>query len=135
MTDQAALVERIVAALRSGDHATLATLYRPDALLDVNVPEWRYQLQGPAAILAQLREEASPAGRRLGAWRATPTDDGVVVETEVRFDRDGEQHLWRDAHVVHTDGRRISEHVVYCTGIWDGATIDPQVDEAPMVRP
>lgn len=134
-TTRAALAERIIDCLRAGDYERLARLYRPDALLDANVPSWRYQLQGPTAILAQFREEVqSFSGWRCTGWRATGTEDGVVVETEVRFDHNGEERLWRDVHILHSDGEAITEHVIYCTGIWDAATIARQRVEAPMVR-
>lgn len=130
-----ALVDRITDCLRTGDYEGLAQLYRPDALLDVNVPSWRYQLQGPDAILAQFREEELSLSRwRCTGWRATRTEDGVVAETEVRFDHDGEERLWRDVHLIHTDGKAITEHVIYCCGIWDAETIARQRVEAPMVR-
>lgn len=131
-----ALIERITACLEAGDYESLATLYRPDALLDANVPEWRYQLQGPSAILQLFREEEMTlADWRLASSRAATMADGVVVEAEVHFDHEGEERLWRNVHIVHTDGESITDHVIYCTGIWDAATIKRQRVEAPMVRP
>jgi len=135
-TTTTALVERITACLEAGDYEALAALYRPDALLDANVPEWRYQLQGPDAILQLFREEEMTlAGWRLTSSRATTMAEGVVVEAEVHFDHEGEERLWRNVHIVHTDGEAITDHVIYCTGIWDAATITRQRAEAPMVRP
>ncbi len=135
-TTSATLTERIAALLRAGDYESLSALYRPDAVLDVNVPQWRYQLQGPEAILRLFREEElSREGWRVATWRCTTTDDGLVAETEVHFREEGEERMWRDVHLVHTDGEKIADHVVYCTGIWDAATIARQAVEAPMVRP
>ena len=129
------LADRITSSLRAFDFEGLADLYRADALLDVSVPQWRFQLQGRDAIRLWLREELDEVGGagEVAAWRATPFSDGLVVEWEVRFTRDGEQHLWREVHLFHTDGEAITEHVNYCTGIWDAATIARQVAEAPMV--
>ena len=73
-------------------------------------------------------------GRRVASVRARLLDDGLLVETEVRFQRDGEAGLWRDVHLFQTDGDAIVEHVVYCTGLWEAATIARQAMEAPMVR-
>jgi ketosteroid isomerase-like protein len=135
-TEAGSLTVRVVACLEAGDYGTLAESYRPDVLLDANMPGWRFQLQGPRAINAYFHEaQASFPGRRLVSCRVTPTADGVVVETEVHFDHHGEERLWRDAHILHTDGERITEHVMYCTGVWDGATIRRHATEAPMVRP
>ena len=130
------ITELITARLSALDFDALAELYRPDALLDVSVPQWRYQLQGPEAIRLALAEGLGPlAGNtRVTGQRATRTDDGVVVELEVRFVQDGEERLWREVHVFHTDGTAITEHLNYCTGVWDAATIARQAVEAPMVR-
>jgi hypothetical protein len=134
-TTRATLADRIESCLGAFDFERLADLYRADALLDVSVPQWRFQLQGQAAIRQWLREEIDAVGGagRVAGWRVTPTFDGLVVEWEVRFTRDGEEHLWREVHLFHTDGEAITEHVNYCTGIWDAATIARQAVEAPMV--
>ena len=130
------ITERITARLTALDLDGLAELYRPDALLDVSVPQWRYQLQGREAIRQALIEELAPLGgsARVTGQRATRTDDGVVVELEVRFEQDGEERQWREVHLFHTDGAAITEHLNYCTGVWDAATIARQAVEAPMVR-
>ena len=136
-TATATLAGRVVECLRTLDAGTLATLYKPDVLLDANVPEWRYQLQGVDAVRQQLGEEWAPvlaAGHQVTALRARPMDGGLVVETEVRFQEDGEERLWRDVHLLRFDGDAIAEHTLYCTGLWDAATIARQAVEAPMVR-
>lgn len=130
------ITECITARLTALDFDGLAELYRPDALLDVSVPQWRYQLQGREAIRQALAEELAPldGSARVTGQRATQTDDGVVVELEVRFEQDGEERQWREVHLFHTDGAAITEHLNYCTGVWDAATIARQAVEAPMVR-
>lgn len=130
------ITELIAARLSALDFDGLAELYRPDALLDVSVPQWRYQLQGREAIRQALAEELAPlvGSARVTGQRATPTDDGVVVELEVRFEQNGEERQWREVHLFHTDGAAITEHLNYCTGVWDAATIARQAVEAPMVR-
>ncbi|MGH9149829.1 MAG: nuclear transport factor 2 family protein [Acidimicrobiales bacterium] len=137
MTAKEDLMEAIVERLVALNWAGLAELYRPDALLDANVPEWRYQLQGRGAIRAQFEQEAAEAGTgtRVTWWRAVPTGDGVVVEVEARFDHDGEERLWRQVNILRTDGEAVTAHILYCTGIWDAATIARQAVEAPMVAP
>lgn len=135
-TTTATITQHIEARLRALDFGGLAELYRPDALFDGSVPQWRYQLQGREAIREMLGEEAAylTGGARVTGWRVTPTDDGLVAEIEVRFHHDGEERLWREVHLFHTDGEAITEHVNYCTGIWDAATIARHAVEAPMVR-
>jgi ketosteroid isomerase-like protein len=130
------VVSRIAARLHALDYDGLAELYRADALLDFSLPEWRFQLQGRDAIREKLQEEAAYlTDARVSGWRVTPTADGLAVELEVRFTQEGEERRWREVHLFHTDGEAITEHVNYCTGIWDAATIARHAVEAPMVRP
>ncbi len=130
------IAERIAARLHALDYDGLAELYRPDAVVDVSVPQWRYQLQGRPAIRQLLREERRyvESGGRVSSWRVTPTGDGLVAEVEVRFIQEGEERQWREVHLFHTDGEAITEHANYCTGIWDAATIARHAVEATMVR-
>ena len=67
-------------------------------------------------------EEFQP-GYRLTSMATTPTADGTVVEVECRFDRDVEERLAREVHLLRQRGGQIVEHVMFCTGIWDPATI------------
>jgi hypothetical protein len=103
------LQRRIAELTLAGDAAGLAALYSPDALVDTSVPQWRYQVTGAKAEPI-LRDDFDVAGRRVTVSRVTPFDGGVAV------------------------GRHIVGHTVYCTGVWDTATIARQAIEAPMVR-
>lgn len=78
------IIESITARLTALDFEGLAELYRPDALLDVSVPQWRYQLQGREAIRQALAEELAPllGSAHVTGQRATQTDDGMVVEPD-----------------------------------------------------
>jgi hypothetical protein len=113
--------------------AALAALHSTDALVDINVPHWRYQTTGAEAEAA-LREDFEVAGRRVTTSPVLALDSGVSVETEVHFHEDGQTRMRRTVHLFRTDHQRIVEHTVYCTGIWDAATIARQAAEAPMVR-
>lgn len=125
------LLAKIAAALESYDWPALTSLYRPDAVYDANVPHWRFQLLGPAAVQEHAREELDGiTDLRVAESAVTRTEDGLVVELELRY-RD---ELWREVNIIHTDGGQITEHRVYCTGAWDAATISRQAVEAPMVR-
>lgn len=52
-TTAATLADRIASCLRAFDFERLSDLYRADALLDVSVPQWRFQLQSRAAMVAR----------------------------------------------------------------------------------
>jgi hypothetical protein len=113
----------------------LAALYAPDVLLDMHPPGWRYQIEGAAAASAQWKTIIDQFEDFRVAWlRVTPTGTGVLVEWEMHAGRGEREHLCRQADVLHGDGERITEHVVFCTGMWDAATIARQKAEAPMIR-
>jgi len=134
MTTQTTLTAQIADLLLDGQAAQLTKLYAPDALVDVNVPQWRYQVLG-ADVEPVLREEFEQPDRAVVSHRVTQIEGGVMIEAETRFTEDGETRLWRDINIFRTDGEHIIEHTAYCTGVWDAATIARQAVEAPMVRP
>ena len=95
------LISAVHAAYLGGDAAPLAAWYADDALAEICVPAWRFQLQGRQNILNLIAaEEYGLPGYRLAMFRALPTADGAVVETEVQFVEDAEQRLLRDLHVL-----------------------------------
>ena len=78
-----ATVDRLATALnRCFETFTAdADVFTADAFFDLFPPFWRFQLQGPDAMLAQLRRIAQgpPTVRRL---RTVPTATGFVLEHE-----------------------------------------------------
>jgi len=130
------LTDRVEQAIQDLDLDPIRDLYHDDVVLDVHVPTWRFQAQGPDALLNWYRDTVSHMPNPRTVWtRATPTADGAIVEWELRVGPEGaEEHLCREVDIFHTDGDRITEHVIWCTGMWDPATIARQKAEAPMVR-
>ncbi len=136
ITVPATLLHTAAEHLRRLDVAGVARCYRADAILDANVPYWRYQLQGGDAIRAAYAEElANVTDPVVTSSRVTEMNGGLVVEVEVRFGSDSEQHLWRELHLLEGDAAGIARHTTYCTGIWDSAAIRRQAVESPMVEP
>jgi hypothetical protein len=133
MTSTTTISALIVDALRRGDMDQLAALYTPDALIDLNVPQWRWQVGGTPARRA-LAEDFHAADRSATVHRVTPTTDGLLLEEDVSFTEHGETRRFRQMHAFRLDGEQIIEHVIYCTGVWDAATIARQAVEAPMIR-
>jgi predicted metal-dependent enzyme (double-stranded beta helix superfamily)/ketosteroid isomerase-like protein len=130
------LADAMLAAYRDRHFAPLREHYHDDVLADVNVPSWRFQVSGPATVEELFdRDELGLPDLRLRSFRAVPTADGCVVEVEVRVRRGNDTVQWRDIHVLHVLDGKVAEHVNYCTGHWDAATIAAQDAEAPMVRP
>ena len=108
----------------------VAELYAEEVVCDINVPHWRFSLHGPAAIAEVLDAEEFQPGYRLTSLATRPTADGAVVEVECRFELDGEERMAREVHLLREREGRIVEHVMFCTGIWDTATIHRYLDGA-----
>ena len=129
------IAEHVVGCLRAADYVALTDRYAPDALLDVNLPAWRFQLQGPDAIKQYFTEQTAPLEHlRCTQLRELVTDDAVSVESECRFDGPDGEYLWRCIDLVRIVGDEIVEHTQYCTGHWTPTDIARQSGEAPMVR-
>ena len=129
------LTDTVRRCYENQDWDGLAALYAPDVLLDMHPPGWRYQIQGAAAASTQWKAIIDQFEDFRVTWaRATPTDDGVIVEWEMHAGHGDSEHMCRQADVLHGDGSTITEHVVFCTGMWDAATIARQKAEAPMIR-
>ena len=129
------VAEHVVACLRSGNYVRLTERFAPDALLDMNLPTWRFQLQGRDAIAEYFSEQTSGlTDLRCTQLRELVTDDAVVIESECRFDDSDGEHLWRSVDLVRIVTGEIVEHTQYCTGCWPPDQIARQAAEAPMVR-
>ena len=131
-TLDAATVERLSTAfndcfstLNVGDG-----VFAPDAFFDLYPPFWRFQIQGPAAFISQLRAIAmdEPVARVL---RVIPASSGFVMEHEETTADEVARRLW---WCEVRDGR-ITEVVGYCNGGWDDELRARHAAEAPMVRP
>jgi hypothetical protein len=130
-----AVVERLVDAMRAADWDAITGTYAPDVLLDVNLPTWRFQLQGREAAADCVREQTGELPNlHLVSQHVHTTDDGVVIEEEMRFDGPDGEHLWRAVDIFRIDGDTVIEHTQYCTGSWSPHQIALQAREAPMVR-
>lgn len=126
------VAERFVRAIEASDASGAA--FAEDVFCDINVPEWRFQMQGVSAATAWLKDEL-PNGCRVLSWRSDPTADGVIVELEQRFDVDGVEQLSRNVHRLEVRDGEITEWTMYCTGVWSPETRERQAREAPMIRP
>jgi hypothetical protein len=130
------VIEKFRKLWESGDIAPLGELYAPDALFEMNLPQWRFQLQGPEAITTQLKGYFDRGAVTVVSWKERSGDFGAVVEEASRWHVEPEELYYRQVHIFVTDANdRISEHVIYCPGEWDKATVERQKAEAPMIRP
>lgn len=129
------IVDHVVVCLRAADYVSLTERYAPDALLDVNLPTWRFQLQGSDTIAQYFTEQAEPLSNvSCTQLRELVAGDAISVESEFRFDGPGGGGLWRCIDVLRIVGDEIVEHTQFCTGCWTPTDIARQAAEAPMVR-
>ena len=115
--------------LNAGDDA-----FTPDVFCDLNMPEWRFQLQGRDAFAAQL-ERINEGPSSVEVLRTVPTASGFVTEHVEHQDVDGEDHSARRLILCEVVQGRIAEVTVYCTGEWDDELRARHAAEAPMIRP
>ncbi len=106
----------------------------PDVFCDLNMPVWRFQLQGRDAWVAQMRALAR-GPLRIEVLRTVATDRGFVAEHEEQQEVDGEVLTARRLWLCETVGGRIVEVVGFCTGEWDAELRARHATEAPMLRP
>lgn len=108
--------------------------FTPDAFFDLNMPVWRFQLQGPEAFAAQV-EKINEGPARVDILRVVPTVSGFVTEHEEHQDVNGEDHSARRLWLCEVRDGRIAEVVGYCSGDWDPELRARHAAEAPMIRP
>ena len=118
------------------DQAAIEDIYDAGALIDVNVPTWRFQVQSLPAIIDQYAHWFPHLPPRVVALREWPAPFGAVLEMDMyETDGIGGQLYSRQLHVLFADGEKVSRHILYCTGSWDAETVERQRREAPMVEP
>jgi hypothetical protein len=127
--DTGCVIDRLLTAIRTG--SPVADLYRGDAHLDATVPNWRFTVDGAAAIGTEYGRWFIHPGR-FSELRRTSTADGEVVEYTLRWTEDGEPHAAHHLHVLTVDRARdrVATDRVWCGGRWDAALLDQmgQVD-------
>jgi len=120
---------RTFETLQAGDD-----LFTEEALFDLNMPTWRFQLLGPAAFSMQL-QSINRGPSHVNIVRTVPTHTGFVTEHVEHQDVDGQDICARRLWLCAVEGGRISHVIGYCTGGWDDALRARHAREAPMIRP
>lgn len=109
-------------------------VFAPDAFFDLNMPVWRFQLEGAQAFAAQI-ERINQGPARIDVLRTVPTLSGFVTEHEEHQDVDGQDLSARRLWLCEVRDGRIVEVVGYCSGEWDEELRARHAAEAPMIRP
>jgi hypothetical protein len=114
--------------------AVAEDVFSANAFFDLNMPVWRFQLQGPSAFAAQL-ESINEGDVRIRVLRTVPTSSGFVTEHEEHQIVQGGDLTARRLWLCEVRDGRIVEAVGYCSGEWDEELRARHAAEAPMIRP
>ncbi|MEX2394189.1 MAG: hypothetical protein WD826_06895 [Actinomycetota bacterium] len=125
------LAERFAEVFRTNDPSDV---FAPDAFFDLNMPVWRFQIQGVEDFEAWARDFA-PDGVEVSVLNTVPTISGFVTEHEVALTQDGERMTARKMWLCEVREGMITEATEYCSGGWDEALRRRHAVEAPMIRP
>ncbi len=109
-------------------------VFAPGAFFDLNMPVWRFQLEGAEAFASQLKSIAE-GPTRIDILRTVPTVSGFVTEHEEHQDVGGHDMTARRLWLCEVQDGRITEAVGYCSGEWDEELRARHEIEAPMIRP
>jgi hypothetical protein len=108
-------------------------IFTANVFFDLNMPVWRFQMQGVDAF-ESWRRGLAPEGSGINILRTVPTTSGFVTEYE-EFEEQGSQLLTsRKMFLCEVREGRIAEVVGYCSGEWDEALRARHAIEAPMIR-
>lgn len=110
-------------------------LFTPDAFFDLNMPVWRFQLQGAEALANQLRKVNRGGVVWVDVLRTVPTATGFVAEHEEHEELEGQHLSARRLVLCELRDGRIADVVAYCSGEWDDQLRARHAVEAPMIRP
>ena len=124
------LNERLAEVFRTSDPGDVFTA---DVFFDLNIPVWRFQMQGVDAF-ESWRRELAPEGSGVNVLRTVPTISGFVTEFEEFEEQHGQLLTSRKMFLCEVRKGRIAELVAYCTGEWDEELRVRHAAEAPMLR-
>jgi hypothetical protein len=116
------------------DPGSAGHAFSSDAFFDLNMPVWRFQIEGPGAFASQL-EQINEGDVRIKVLRTIPTSSGFVTEHEEHQDVGGQDLTARRLWLCEVRDGRIVEAVGYCSGEWDEELRARHAAEAPMLRP
>ena len=109
-------------------------VFGPNAFFDLNMPVWRFQLEGAEAFASQL-ESIAEGLTRIEILRTVPTISGFVTEHQEHQEVEGQDMTARRLWLCEVQEGRITEAVGYCSGEWDEELRARHALEAPMIRP
>lgn len=127
----AEMTERLASVLRT--YEGIEELFADRAFFDVNIPQFRFQVEKPESFFSWLKGYA-PDGYRITVVRSLPTATGFIAEVEGEYERHGHDLFFRNLYICDVDQGRISEVGFWCTGDWDEQDLAHWRAHAPMIR-
>jgi len=112
-------VEQYLAAIQGATMADCEAM-APDVLLDATVPNWRFSVQGDAAVRDELSRWYADVGS-FEELKRTPLPAGELIEFTLRWEEGGVPHAVHQAHIVEVSDNRITRDQVWCGGRWSAA--------------
>jgi hypothetical protein len=109
-------------------------LFTEDAFYDLLPPFWRFQIEGPANYLEQLKVITGPDAR-VEVIRTVPTATGFVTEHVQTHTPEGKREVARRLCLCEVRDGRIAEVSIFCNGGWDDELRARHAADAPMLRP
>jgi hypothetical protein len=109
-------------------------VFAPDAVFDINIPSWRFQLGSPEAFVGWFRHYTKE-GYKINVENVVETQTGFAMELEGEYtDHHGDELYFRNLLLCKVAEGLITEVIYYCTGDWDRPTRERQAKEAALVR-
>jgi hypothetical protein len=140
MAEVPGAVEAVLRAVETGDWAPVKDVLAADVLYDGSVPEWHFQMGGVDDVLAEISGFTEQHTWRFHERRVTGTENGVLVEMELRGqcpggdDHPAHEEATRNAMVFALDDAGLlSEIRLICSGEWGEDVIARIEAEAPRV--
>jgi ketosteroid isomerase-like protein len=128
------LLEDYKTCVEANDWDALARLFTEDAVMDGNVPAWRYQQQGRDEIRGQYRQIYGRAPHQFVEFAVHDAGEVTVVEAAEVFMPGSPQELYaRSVMLFELRDGLIDRQTFYCTGPWDLETVARHRASAPML--
>jgi len=125
MTQHEDPVSEFLRAVEAGDVAGCGA-WADDVALDATVPNWRFEVHGRDAVVAEYARWFADPGT-FTSLRRLPVGDGPadgdaraveVVEYDLAWVEDGVDHLAHHVHVLEVADGAIVADTVVCGGRW-----------------
>lgn len=114
-------VDRYLAAIE-GAALSACDAFSPEMILDGTVPNWRFQVEGIAAVKEELSRWYADIGE-YEELRRTPLPTGELVEFTLRWEEGDVPHAVHQAHVIEVAEGLITKDQVWCGGRWSATLL------------